>query len=227
MMRSVLVNYGEKLMAENIIYLGKSMSDYPPPPFPEILYFKIAPLENEWGIFQVSSGEDSLNLNWRQRGRVMRPQLSPRQVNCSHNESGSSPGGHVNPHRTGAPTLKDTQIRYWLMKPTRNEWTTDSLEKYISNRLYALDTLCLWDPTDLGENRRSKRTKQGASDLILILMSQSWWWFFVRITLQVYFIGQKNLQEIHVWMCVHFEDKTHLSRSNRWVQDNYSGLFLL
>lgn len=41
MMRSVLVNYGEKLMAENIIYLGKSMSDSPHPRFQKYFILKL------------------------------------------------------------------------------------------------------------------------------------------------------------------------------------------
>ena len=54
-------------MTENIICSGERERVSPPgtprPPLPEILHFKIAPPENEGGVFQLSSGEDGLNLH--------------------------------------------------------------------------------------------------------------------------------------------------------------------
>lgn len=54
MMGSVLVKYKKKLMTENIIFLGKSMSYSLYPHFQK--FFKAAPPENEEVFFQLSSG---------------------------------------------------------------------------------------------------------------------------------------------------------------------------
>lgn len=78
-MRSVSVKYKKKLMAENIIYLGKSMSFSPHSHSQKYFTLKL-PLLRMTEIFFMSFGEDSLNLNWRRRGTVMQHHLSPRQL---------------------------------------------------------------------------------------------------------------------------------------------------
>ena len=82
------------------------------------------------------------------------------------------------PKGTGAPTARLTHPQRgadavladearWRRADLRQSWESTPPS------LSALCTLFLEDPTDLGENRRSKRAKQGASDLILISIPMS------------------------------------------------------